>query len=180
MAQIDQFSNINEISNEDSRIVRANFTLRLQGYIIPDNIQKKLKNYVKWYSKSQFVLNSQTTVIEDQDISTRAKFLGGPLSDTTVVTTSGGGETSTADDDWTITDTYLINSENRDIIINSAYLSVDIGDTKLNDIFLVKKSGDTQLKVDNNGLLSLKVFNTLPSAIEGGLIFKDNDFYVGL
>ena len=41
MAMIDSFNNINELTNEDSRIVRANFSLKLQGYIVPDNVQKK-------------------------------------------------------------------------------------------------------------------------------------------
>ena len=182
MAQIDQFSNINELTNEDSRIVRANFTLKLQGYIIPENIQKKLKeSSTKWFSKSQFILNSQTTVIEDKEVSTRAKYLGGPLADTTVVAGGGGTSTGTGtDDDWTITDTQLVNTIGRNVVVNDAFLSVDIGDTKTDDIFLVKKSGDTKLKVDNDGLLSLKVFDSFPSAIAGGMIFKDNDFYVGL
>ena len=183
MAQIDQFSNINEISNDDSRIVRASFTLNLQGYIIPENIQKKLKDKVKWYSKSQFVLNNQTTVIEDRELSNRARqFSGTPLSSTTVVST--GGDTGTGsglDDDWTINDTFLVNSENRDVQINNAYLSVDIGDTKSNDILLIKKEGDAKLRVNNDGILQLKVFDSLPgTAIDGGIIFNNGDFYVGL
>ena len=43
MAQIDQFSNIIEITPEDNRIIKADFSLKLQGYIIPENIQKELK-----------------------------------------------------------------------------------------------------------------------------------------
>ena len=43
MAQIDQFSNIIELNPEDNRIIKADFTLKLQGYIIPENIQKELK-----------------------------------------------------------------------------------------------------------------------------------------
>ena len=181
MAQIDQFSNINEISNDDSRIVRASFTLNLQGYIIPENIQKKLKNYVKWYSKSQFVLNSQTTVLEDKELSTRSQiFTGTPLGSTTTVVSGGGGGTGTGtDDDWLIFDTYIKNAEGRNVQVDSAQLSVDIG-SKVDDILLIKKLGDTQLKVDNDGLLSLKSFETLPTAVEGGIAFKDNNFYVGL
>jgi hypothetical protein len=183
MAQIDQFSNINELSNDDSRIVRANFSLKLQGYIIPENIQKKLKEAnTRWYSKSQVILNSQTTVLEDT-LSERAKQFG----TTRPIQTDGGStgdpstNTDTGDDDWIIFDTRIVNGENRDVQIDNAYLSVDIGDTKSNDIFIIKKSGDTQLKVDNDGVLSLKIFDDLPNTVTaGGIVFNGNDFYVGL
>jgi hypothetical protein len=60
MAGIDSFNNINELSNDDGRIVRANFTLKVQGYIIPDNIQKKLKEQnTRYFSKAQIVLNQE-------------------------------------------------------------------------------------------------------------------------
>ena len=60
MAGIDQFTNINELSDGDGRIVRANFTLKVQGYIIPDSIQKKLKEQgTRYFSKAQIVLNQE-------------------------------------------------------------------------------------------------------------------------
>jgi len=180
MAQIDQFSNINEVTNDDSRIVRANFTLKLQGYIIPENIQKKLKeSNTRWFSKSQIVLDSQTTILEDT--STRAKQLGN-----TRAISSGGGviapETGggTADNDWIIYDSYIENGEGRDVKVTNGFFSVDIGASKANDIMLIKKAGSTKLKVDNDGLLSLGTFSVFPTAINGGVLFKDSDFYVGL
>lgn len=180
MAQIDQFSNINEVTNDDSRIVRANFTLKLQGYIIPENIQKKLKeSNTRWFSKSQIILDSQTTILEDT--STRAKQLGN-----TRAISSGGGviapETGggTADNDWIIYDSYIENGEGRDVKVTNGFFSVDIGASKANDIVLISKQGSTKLKVDNDGLLSLGTFSAFPTAINGGVLFKDSDFYVGL
>jgi len=180
MAQIDQFSNINEVTNDDSRIVRANFTLKLQGYIIPENVQKKLKeSNTRWFSKSQIVLDSQTTILEDT--STRAKQLGN-----TRAISSGGGviapETGggTADNDWIIYDSYIENGEGRDVKVTNGFFSVDIGASKANDIVLISKQGSTKLKVDNDGLLSLGTFSAFPTAINGGVLFKDSDFYVGL
>ena len=180
MAQIDQFSNINEVTNDDSRIVRANFTLKLQGYIIPENIQKKLKeSNTRWFSKSQIILDSQTTILEDT--STRAKQLGN-----TRAISSGGGviapETGggTADNDWIIYDSYIENGEGRDVKVTNGFFSVDIGASKANDIVLISKQGSTKLKVDNDGLLSLGTFSIFPTAINGGVLFKDSDFYVGL
>tara|TARA_R110002153_G_scaffold25168_9_gene80089 strand:- start:16 stop:1245 length:1230 start_codon:yes stop_codon:yes gene_type:complete len=180
MAQIDQFSNINEVTNDDSRIVRANFTLKLQGYIIPENIQKKLKeSNTRWFSKSQIILDSQTTILEDT--STRAKQLGN-----TRAISSGGGTSApesgggTADNDWIIFDSYIENGEGRDVKVTNGFFSVDIGASKVNDIILISKQGSTKLKVDNEGLLSLGTFSVFPPAINGGVLFKDSDFYVGL
>lgn len=180
MAQIDQFSNINEVTNDDSRIVRANFTLKLQGYIIPENIQKKLKeSNTRWFSKSQIVLDSQTTVLEDP--STRAKQIGNvlPVSNGggTVVPDPSGG---TADNDWIIYDSYIENGEGRDVKVTNGFFSVDIGPSKGSNIVLISKAGSTKLKVDNDGLLSLGTFGVFPTAVNGGVLFKDSDFYVGL
>lgn len=183
MAQIDRFTNINELTDGDSRVVRATFNLKIQAYILPESIQKKLKETdTRWFSKSQFVLNSQTTVIEDTEISKRAQFMGttstNPSTTTvnTVISGSGG------DDDWDIFDSYIINGiegARRNVIIDDAYLSLDIGATKTDDIFIIKKNDEVQLKVDNDGILSFKEFNTFPEVVEGGLIFKSNDFYLG-
>jgi len=181
MAMIDQFSNINEVTNDDSRIVRANFTLKLQGYIIPENVQKKLKeSNTRFFSKSQIVLDSKTAILEDP-LSKRAQQFGStrPIS-------SGGGSASsdsgggTADDDWIIFDTYIQNGEGRDVRIDNGFLSVDIGGSKSNDIVLISKEGSTKLKVDNDGLLSLGTFSAFPNAVSGGVLFKDSNFYVGL
>lgn len=182
MAQIDRFTNINELTDGDSRVVRATFNLKIQAYILPENIQKKLQETdTRWFSKSQFVLNSQTTVIEDRELSKRAQFMGTDSSTstnnvTTVISGSGG------DDDWDIFDSYIINGvegARRNVIIDDAYLSLDIGNTKTDDIFIIKKNDEVQLKVDNDGILSFKEFNTFPEVVTGGLIFKDDNFYLG-
>lgn len=180
MAQIDKFTNINELSADNSRVVRATFNLKIQAYILPENIQKKLKNTdTRWYSKSQFVLNSQTTVLEDTEVSKRARFFGGDSTSTTVDVSVSG---SAGDDDWDIFDAYIINGvegARRNVIIDDAFLSVDIGGEKETDIFIIKKEDEVQLKVDNDGILSFKEFNTFPEVVEGGLIFKDDNFYLG-
>ena len=83
--------------------------------------------------------------------------------------------------------TYLIkaesgttSSENKDII-NLSNVSAKI--TLINneeDLFLVKRSGNTQLKIDKEGLLSIKEFGLLPTPVEGGIAYFDNNFYLGL
>jgi hypothetical protein len=187
MAMIDQFSNINELTTDDSRIVRASFTLKLQGYIIPDNIQKKLREQnTRFFSKSQIVLNNSTTVIEDT-LSKRAKQLQrAPIAKTSVVaggtSTTSNNESTTQDQDWLILDNKLINRDNRDVEIQNASLSVDIGSIKPGDIFLVKDGDSTKLKVDNDGILSLGQWTNVsfPPSVDGGILYKDNEFYFGL
>jgi hypothetical protein len=59
MAQIDEFSNILELNPNDTRVIRANFSLKLQGYIIPENIQKQLKEHSsRLFSKAQIEIKS--------------------------------------------------------------------------------------------------------------------------
>ena len=181
MAMIDSFNNINELTNDDGRIVRANFSLKLQGYIVPDNIQKKLKEQnTRFFSKAQIVLNQATTIIDEP---------GQKIRSVKSINTGGGGSVQNVnnttvntgtDDDFTISGNLLINNGDRNLTLNNAYLTVDIGDTKTDDIFIVKKSGDEQLKVNNDGVLSLKNFISFPTAVEGGLLIKNNDFYIGI
>jgi hypothetical protein len=185
MAMIDSFNNINELSSDDGRIVRANFTLKLQGYVVPDNIQKKLKeNSKRYFSKAQIVLNQATTVIDEP--STRSRTLGGFIN---VPATSGGGggasqniTTSGPDDDWQIIGETV--KSQRDVEI-TGYLHLDFDSDPSNtfndeDMFLIKRAGETQLKVDKDGILSFKEFNVLPSVVEGGVAYFDNNFYLGL
>jgi len=180
MAQIDQFSNINELSNEDSRIVRASFTLKLQGYIVPDNIQKKLKEQnTRFFSKSQIVLDQQTTILKETDKKTKERIIStdrGTFRSAPSSTPSPSG----TDNDWLIYDDYIENALGKNVQIESGYLSIDIGDTKTDDIFLVKKEGETQLKVNNDGILVFKEFNDFPTIVEGSIIYKDNNFYFGM
>lgn len=181
MAMIDQFSNINELSSDDNRIVRATFSLNLQGYVIPENIQKKLKeSNTRWFSKSQFVLNNEVTTIQEEP-STRSKQLNSlrPKTDGVGVSSIQPG-TEVEDEDWIIGDTFIANAGGKDVVIGNAYLLVDIGSSKSNDILLIKKNNVNQLKVDNEGLLSVKIFDNFPTPVEGGILFKDNDFYIGI
>ena len=182
MAMIDSFNNINELTNEDGRIVRANFSLKLQGYIVPDSLQKKLKEQnTRYFSKAQIILNQATTVIEEP--SKRAQTLkavqGSPGGGGSVQNITNNNTFGALDDDWTVVDDTLINNNNRKVKIQQNSLTVDIGSSP-NDIFLIKKANETKLKVDNAGLLSLSVFDNFPTPTEGGLLFKGTEFYIGI
>ena len=181
MAMIDSFNDINELSNDDGRIVRANFSLKLQGYIVPDNVQKKLKEQnTRYFSKAQIILNQSTTIIDEpgkklQSVKSTGGG-GGSVTKTTINNTNVG-----QDDDWTTTSELLVNGNDRNVQINNAYLTVDIGNTKTEDIFIIKKNNEAQLTVNNNGILSLKNFDSFPDVVpEGGFLIKNNEFYVGI
>ena len=190
MAMIDSFNNINELSSNDGRIVRANFTLKLQGYVVPDNIQKKLKeNSKRYFSKAQIVLNQATTIIEEP--SQRSKSFGNIVPTRGTGGSGGSGvstNTVTQDDDWLITNNIrgggIVKSE-RDVEIEGylhlEFITDDNNVDNDQDLFLIKRNGTTKLKVDSEGLLSLQEFASLPvSVTEGGIAYFDNNFYLGL
>ena len=185
MAMIDSFNNINELTNEDGRIVRANFSLKLQGYIVPDTLQKKLKEQnTRYFSKAQIILNQATTVIDEP--SKRATTLksvrggaggGGSVQTINNITNNTGVAT---DSDWNIEGDLLINNNNRSVSIQNAKLLINAG-TATSDIFIIQRDTDVKLKVNNDGILIFKEFTdgNKPSPIEGGIIYIDDQFYLG-
>lgn len=62
-ARIDSFSTTTVLEQEEDRVARTNFTLTLNGYIIPDTINRQMAaGSPKFYSKSQVVFNSEIEV----------------------------------------------------------------------------------------------------------------------
>ena len=187
MAMIDSFNNINELTNEDSRIVRANFSLKLQGYIVPDNVQKKLREQnTRYFSKAQIILNQATTVIEEP--TKRATTLrsvrgttGGGGSVQNINNTTINSGVGAADEDWGIEDDLLINNNDRSVAIRNASLTINAGTSTSDNIFLIQRDADVKLKVNNEGILVFKEFSNLNEStpVEGGIIYIDNNFYLG-
>jgi len=59
-ARIDTYNNTTEVQQGDNRIVKTNFGLTLQGYLVPDSINKELaKKPQKYFSKSAVVFKSE-------------------------------------------------------------------------------------------------------------------------
>jgi len=59
-AKIDTFSNTTELNQGDNRIVKSDFGLILQGYLVPDSINKEIaKKPQKFFTKSTVVFNSE-------------------------------------------------------------------------------------------------------------------------
>ena len=58
-ANIDSFSHAVEIVSANERSIRSTFSLKLNGYIVPDNIQKQLISLKKFSERNQVVFNTE-------------------------------------------------------------------------------------------------------------------------
>ena len=67
-AKIDTYNNTTEVAQGDNRVVKSNFGLTIQGYLVPDSLNKKLssQNMLKGYTKSQIIFNNEiaTTTLD--------------------------------------------------------------------------------------------------------------------
>jgi hypothetical protein len=71
-ARIDTYSNTTEINQGENRLVKTDFGLVIQGYLIPDSINKELsKRNQKYFSKSIVTFNTEATVESLTDNMTR-------------------------------------------------------------------------------------------------------------
>jgi hypothetical protein len=93
-------------------------------------------------------------------------------SGTITINSAGGG----GDGYWELINDNIVNSGSKDVIISSS-LTVDQYNNE--DIFLIKKSGVPKIKINNQGVLTLLSTGSFPTAVTGGIIYKDNDFYFG-
>ena len=59
-ASIDSYSTTVEVSDNTDRIIRGSFSIKLFGYIVPDNIQKELTAIKKYNSKSKIVIGIES------------------------------------------------------------------------------------------------------------------------
>jgi hypothetical protein len=60
-SKIDSFATTVAVESDNDRIAKTTFSITLNGYIIPDSINKELANSDMFYSKSQVVFGLETT-----------------------------------------------------------------------------------------------------------------------
>ena len=60
-ARIDSFSTVTEVTTADGRAVKSTFNIVLNGYIIPDTINKQIANADMYYGTSQLIFMVETT-----------------------------------------------------------------------------------------------------------------------
>jgi hypothetical protein len=63
-AKVDSFSTVTEVTTTDGRAVKSTFNIVLNGYIIPDTINKQIANADMYYGTSQLVFNFETTTAD--------------------------------------------------------------------------------------------------------------------
>ena len=63
-SKIDQFNNTTELTIGDNRVVKTTFNLKLQGYLVPDSINKELtQRPPKFFSKSSVIFNGELSIL---------------------------------------------------------------------------------------------------------------------
>ena len=66
-ARIDSFSTSTEYSAGDDRTTRTNFTITLNGYIIPDTVNRDISYPKKFLSKAQVIFTLETEGVKETD-----------------------------------------------------------------------------------------------------------------
>lgn len=87
-ASIQDFANITEITRDNERVVKTNFTIQLDGYIIPDIVQKSLNSITKFNDKSKIIFSME--VMEDSE------FFSGYVKGKRIVSTTDQGSKTNA------------------------------------------------------------------------------------
>ena len=92
-ARIDTYSNQTELTQGEDRVVKTNFGLTIQGYLVPDNLSKYIKgtNMRKAYSRSIVTFNSELIVEPTGIARTREEIRALPLGQNIVQTGNGVG-----------------------------------------------------------------------------------------
>ena len=80
-ARIDTYNNQTEITQGDNRVVKTNFGLTIQGYLVPDSLNKKLasNNMKKYFSKATIKFTSEETLSPSGIPSTREEIRHGDV-----------------------------------------------------------------------------------------------------
>ena len=79
-AKIDTYTNTTEISQGENRNIKTNFGLTLQGYLVPESINKELvKRPQKSFTKSVVTFNTELIVDPTRAPKTRKEVRGAPV-----------------------------------------------------------------------------------------------------
>jgi hypothetical protein len=63
-AMIDSFGFQTELVNNDERIVRSTFNIRLNGYIVPEILQKDINSLKKFSDKTKIIFSVEASSLE--------------------------------------------------------------------------------------------------------------------
>jgi hypothetical protein len=110
--QIDSFNTTTILEQGQDRAAKTNFDFTVNGYIIPDSVNKELASIKGFYSKAQVVFDLEVT---STDLNT--------INSQTVQTSPGMGSTTFTGDgtNVTVNNTYITNINSDDLV----YLNVN-------------------------------------------------------
>jgi len=84
-ARIDSFATTTEVNTEDGRAVKSTFNIILNGYIIPDTINKQIANTDLYYGTSQLIFMMETTSEDLNTLDAEAQTVTtAPMNSTTI------------------------------------------------------------------------------------------------
>ena len=93
-AKIDTYNNTTEVSQGENRVVKTNFGLTIQGYLVPDSLNKKLasENTLKTFSRSIVSFGSEIVSTPDtRALKTREQVRSAPLAQNIIQSGDGIG-----------------------------------------------------------------------------------------
>ena len=62
LARIDSFTNNETLNQGEERLIKTNFTVKLNGYIVPDTINKDLSTANKFFSKGKVTVSTELEI----------------------------------------------------------------------------------------------------------------------
>ena len=77
-ARIDTYNNTTELTQGDNRVVKTNFGLVIQGYLVPDSLNKALssEDMQKSFSRSKVIFNNELVSSAPSSPKTREEIRG--------------------------------------------------------------------------------------------------------
>jgi hypothetical protein len=88
-AKIDNFATTTEVSTSDGRAVRTSFNITLNGYIIPNTINKQIASDKLYYGTSQVIFNLETSTQDLETITSSTPVLTAGSSNSTTIFEGG-------------------------------------------------------------------------------------------
>jgi hypothetical protein len=168
-ASIDSFSTTTIMENGSDRVAKSTFNIKVNGYIIPDTVNKDLATVrSKYYTKSQVIFNLETVSTiggQTTNIDTTTFANSAPAGNTMAASSFIGGGVNVTNQ--TITNNYTTISSG-----DSAYLNTNIQKTA-NTV----TAPDTAI-FTGAALLQPSAGSTLPATTVNNFIFYINGQYV--
>jgi hypothetical protein len=120
-------------------------------------------------------INTGSFLVDATVNSNTLTFTRGNNTSFNLVVATGSSTTST-DNYWQLIDNKIVNSGSLNVIVTS---SLTIDQFTNDDIFIIKRQGVPKVKVNSQGVFTLMPTGSFPTAVTGGIIYKDNEYYFG-